>query len=753
MPNFDGTFIPYSCFFNCNKLTTLVFGNTDYAGERKNALPAGLNKIDGYAFAYCTSLTEITFNYNLTNIGRTAFYNNTKLNVYYNQTESYKNANMTITATENENILGTAASGNAIWHYSDCSHPAPYYEEWFENDNETHDYYRYCYTCGDLLEYIADQLHTYPTGSSQCACGYSTCAHPSTTSVYVDKDETYHTNIITCNICGEIVLSEPYEHLKSTTYVNDGASGHRSVTTCAYDCGYSKTGAVEAVHAYENLDVVSYRQRESSDWTYHDEWKSCSKCGYEAKGGKVRHDYDPDPPYTESQYAENNDIHFIDVYCKYCNWHDWENNGDHTFDPTTKKCTVCGRKCNHKDANGNFVTEIEYGGPDDTATHWYQEYCPRCDTYVVAESRTHESIWTGEYYNNTYDSTLANTHAKMYRCPCGREWTDYWYDMQESCTYGSPSNTYEKDANGHWRVKACTVCKNTVKVDVTSHTMKGYYHSDSTCTICSYKCTATTTSGYVYVYISSSQHTYYTKCSVCLKPKSAGSSSSHSGTTTNGVTKCSYCGSIQSGSTYTCPHSWDTTDMSNVDCYLCSATCSHSSTATKYVSENSSQHATIKYCKSTCGLNISSVLAAHIWLDAADGSRRCKFCQYIAPTISQMSPGLPNMDYVTMSSGPGVQMIYPNTLERHDANYGGGLNECLTQDCHDCGDYEQYSETCLNFETCNQIQTELQMEARSSETVLENIVDELPATPVNFAISSYLSNDDNNNDDGSSDSD
>lgn len=78
-----------------------------------NRLPENITSIGTYAFNGCTSLTQLTIPKACTTISNYAFNNTAGLTIYYNQTETYKNAKMTISSTGNSGLT------NSTWTYND----------------------------------------------------------------------------------------------------------------------------------------------------------------------------------------------------------------------------------------------------------------------------------------------------------------------------------------------------------------------------------------------------------------------------------------------------------------------------------------------------------------------------------------------------------------------------------------------------------------------------------------------------------
>ena len=95
------TSIQTQAFWNCNSLKEI-------------SIPSGITSIPVSTFAWCLSLKIVRLSSSITNIRYGAFRSCSALtDVYYDNTEIYKNANLTIDSTDNEYLL------NATWHYTE----------------------------------------------------------------------------------------------------------------------------------------------------------------------------------------------------------------------------------------------------------------------------------------------------------------------------------------------------------------------------------------------------------------------------------------------------------------------------------------------------------------------------------------------------------------------------------------------------------------------------------------------------------
>lgn len=520
--------------------------------------------------------------------------------------------------TDNPRENHNWSSGTCTKCNHTCTHPTKN-ESFSSNGESGHNFKQTCYYCSTVL-INRDDPHTFSSSTGKCTkCDY-TCLHNKTqTTSYTSNNDTTHTVVVNCDVCGKQLSSTSENHNYSSS----------TCTNCSHACGHSNK-------------TTSYTYVSS---TQHKIYVYCPDCKTVRRNENISHT-------TTKQYRlKDNSVHYYDYICSQCHPTFVQNSSQteaHTWNSGDGKCKVCGGSCTHPTKQYYYVTSGQ-------TTHGYVTQCSVCKKVLNTETQPHN--WNGDdkcdNCNQVCDCTNTTTHyiqisgnrtnhKAYWTCDnCDNEGEPYTEAHTISnnvctlcgyvlCTHPNTKITYEplssSDSNYDTKHKVITTCEscgmvtNTTTIShtlsTTTQTDSSYHWTRTTCSTCGYSKDSTKTAhSYSTLVTSNCQTTtthydlYKCSCGVTAHKNEAShgswintyptGSSDRTLTQHKIVPKCGTCGYLDTSNATWGNHEWGETGTSEGDdCQICGYSCSCSSktygSKFDYTSNGSSGHSYIQ---------------------------------------------------------------------------------------------------------------------------------------------------------------
>lgn len=368
-------------------------------------------------------------------------------------------------------------------HYGEAVKPAV-----SDNDTETHVVMNKCSACGELFEmrekHVTTLLSITQNDSAEkhlenlrCdVCGMHFSREKEHHFVHLywrEVSDTKDEEVLRCNECGLTIVKAAEEHRYSEkpVYVshNNKEIGTHTVCRSCEKCGYlQNTGREEAHEFVQKI----YSEEDST---------ACKLCGQEKY-----HDAHRGASWSHAFYEPVNEREHVEWWqCFYCTGKSYERTGEHTYDPLTMRCTLCG-----------YLAE--------GCEHTYELTCvPEGDGHVTAGTctkcgklfREYGSHNMTDYESEDYIRDNRTHSRKQYsRCAdCGLVIDRGTYSESHRFLSEVAVTEYEITESNHSRVITyhCDICGTFDYLEVDSHQMETAAAVDQNthtgvCTVCGY---------------------------------------------------------------------------------------------------------------------------------------------------------------------------------------------------------------------------------------------------------------------------
>jgi len=361
---------------------------------------------------------------------------------------------------------------------------------------------------------------TTEDGGKTATCAVSVaCAHTDTTKhtkVEPTCTSKGHEAYEVCNQCDEVIAGQDKEIAMNSHTLTKHDRVEPTHTTAGnilyWDCSECKQYfSDEGTTVIDKESVILAADKDAHDYTgtwNNDEeshWKDCG-CGIQVSTGKHEYDNTCDTEcnvckYTrtithtwETTYSYDANGHWIK--CSVCKVKQAEAEGHTGGTATCQKqaeCSVCHQAYGTTVPHDHTAQKEEEKYLKDKATCMaeavYYKSCTMCGEKGSATFKGSVKDANNHTGNNTVkDAVTATCYQEGYTgdtyCECGAKVAT---GSEIKKTAHTPSTTYQKDENNHWKV--CTVTECGAKIDEKAH---GYDNvCDTTCDTCGHTRTVT----------------------------------------------------------------------------------------------------------------------------------------------------------------------------------------------------------------------------------------------------------------------